>query len=299
METPASTTEIRKNIATYLILTLVFCLPVYYMCIRTGKLGGGIISYATIVMWCPAIAALLTCRIRKIPISSLGWKWGNTKYQIMAYCIPLLYAFIPYVIIWITGAGGFYNHEFVKEIGKGMGWELSDGLTIVLYVILMSSFGMVRSVGSALGEEIGWRGLLTPQLAKINSYTATSLWMGVIWSLYHYPLLLFSNYNTGGPKWLALTCFTIMIFACCFIFTWLRLKSGSLWTGVFLHASHNLFIQSIFTPFTTETGNTNYYIDEFGIALPVGSVVVACLFWGRRRGLPELRIENFDSSVNS
>ncbi len=293
METPASTTEIRKNIATYLILTLVFCLPVYYMCIRTGKLGGGIISYATIVMWCPAIAALLTCRIRKIPISSLGWKWGNTKYQIMAYCIPLLYAFIPYLIIWITGAGGFYNHEFV------MGWELSDGLTIVLYVILMSSFGMVRSVGSALGEEIGWRGLLTPQLAKINSYTATSLWMGVIWSLYHYPLLLFSNYNTGGPKWLALTCFTIMIFACCFIFTWLRLKSGSLWTGVFLHASHNLFIQSIFTPFTTETGNTNYYIDEFGIALPIATVVVAYFFWRKRKDLPELRIENSDSSVNT
>lgn len=299
METPASTTEICKNIATYLILTLFFCLPVYYMCIRTGKLGGGIISYATIVMWCPAIAALLTCRIRKIPISSLGWKWGNTKYQIMAYCIPLLYAFIPYLIIWITGAGGFYNHEFVKEIGKGMGWELSDGLTIVLYVILMSSFGMVRSVGSALGEEIGWRGLLTPQLAKINSYTATSLWMGVIWSLYHYPLLLFSNYNTGGPKWLALTCFTIMIFACCFIFTWLRLKSGSLWTGVFLHASHNLFIQSIFTPFTTETGNTNYYIDEFGIALPIATVVVAYFFWRKRKDLPELRIENSDSSVNT
>ena len=67
----------------------------------------------------------------------------------------------------------FYNREFVAEIGKGMGWNLPDGLTIILYVILMSSFGMVRSVGSALGEEIGWRGLLTPQLAKMNSYTAT------------------------------------------------------------------------------------------------------------------------------
>ncbi|CAM2899638.1 CPBP family intramembrane metalloprotease [Chryseobacterium flavum] len=287
-----SKSEIRKNIATYLVLTFLFCLPVYYMCIRTGKLGGGIISYATIIMWCPAIAALLTCRIRKIPVSSLGWKWGLTKYQLLAYLLPLSYVLIPYLVIWTSGAGGFYNHEFVAEIAKGMGWNLSDGLTIVLYIILMSSFGMVRSIGSALGEEIGWRGFLTPQLANISSYTATSLWMGVIWSLYHYPLLLFSNYNTGGPKWLALTCFTVMIFACCFIFTWLRMKSGSLWTAAILHASHNLFIQSIFTPLTVDTGHTNYFIDEFGIALPIAAVIVAWFFWRKRGELPDPNDEN-------
>lgn len=146
--------EIRKNVATYLILTLFFCLPVYYMCIRTGKLGGGIISYATIVMWCPAIAALLTCRIRRIPISSLGWKWGATRYQILAYCIPLLYSLIPYLMIWISGVGGFYEQKFVTEMAQGMGWNLPDILSIPLYILLMSSFGMVRSVGSALGEEV-------------------------------------------------------------------------------------------------------------------------------------------------
>ncbi|BAP32693.1 uncharacterized protein CHSO_3656 [Chryseobacterium sp. StRB126] len=260
------------------------------MCIRTGKLGGGIISYATIVMWCPAIAALLTCRLRNIPISSLGWKWGETKYQLLAYGIPLLYSLVPYLIIWISGAGHFYHQEFVTDMAKGMGWNLPDVWAIPLYILLMSSFGMVRSVGSALGEEIGWRGLLTPQLAKINSYTATSLWMGVIWSLYHYPLLLFSNYNTGGPKWLALTCFTVMIMASCFIFTWIRLKSGSLWTAAIFHASHNLFIQSIFTPLTADTGTTNYYIDEFGIALPIATVIVAYFFWRKRKELPEQKI---------
>ncbi|MDM1555823.1 MULTISPECIES: CPBP family intramembrane glutamic endopeptidase [Chryseobacterium] len=287
MENTFSKLQIRKNVATYLVFTLLFCLPVYYMCIRTGKLGGGIISYATIIMWCPAIAALLTCRIRKIPIPSLGWKWGPPKYQWWAYCIPLLYSFVPYLIIWMSGTGGFYNHEFVMEVSKGMGWDLPDGLVIPLYIVLMSSFGMVRSVGSALGEEIGWRGFLTPQLAKLNSYTSTSLWMGVIWSLYHYPLLLFSNYNTGGPQWLALICFTVMIFASCFIYTWLRLKSGSLWAAAIMHASHNLFIQSILTPLTVDTGNTNYYIDEFGIALPISTLIVAYFFWKKRNELPQ------------
>ncbi|MET7035881.1 type II CAAX endopeptidase family protein [Elizabethkingia miricola] len=295
--TLTSKPEIRKNIATYLGLTLLLCIPVYYMCIRTGQLGGGAISYAMIIMWCPAIAALLTCRIRKIPIASLGWKWGLTKYQLLAFAIPLLYSAVPYLVVWISGVGGFYNHEFVAETAKGMGWNLPDGLVIFLYILLMGSFGMIRSMSSALGEEIGWRGFLTPQLAKMNSYTSTSLWMGVIWSLYHYPLLLFSNYNTGGPKWLALICFTVMIFACCFIFTWFRMKSGSLWTGVILHASHNLFIQAILTPLTIDNGKTMYYIDEFGIGLPIATSIVAFYFWIKRKELPKLREDTSSSNT--
>jgi hypothetical protein len=65
----------------------------------------------------------------------------------------------------------------------------------------------------------------------------------------------------------------------------MQLKSGSLWTGVILHASHNLYIQAIFTPFTRDTGRTNWYIDEFGIVLPIVVSVVAVYFWRRRREL--------------
>lgn len=288
MENKPAQAETRKNIATFLVLTALFCLPVYYLCARTGSLGSGQspVSHALLIMWCPALGTLLTCRIRGIPISSLGWKWGLTKYQLLAYGLPFLYALVPYTVIWISGKGGFYNHEFVAKVNKGFGWSLPDGWAIVIFTLLAGVFGMARSLGSALGEEIGWRGFLTPQLAKINSYTATSLWMGLIWAIYHYPLLLFSNYNMGGPKWLALTCFTVMIVSSCFIFTWLRMKSGSLWTGAILHASHNLFIQVIFTPLTVDTGQTNYFIDEFGIGLPIATVITAYFFWRKRKELP-------------
>lgn len=58
--------------------------------------------------------------------------------------------------------------------------------------------------------------------------------------------------------------------------------SGSLWTGVILHATHNLFIQAIFTPLTKDTGKTAYYFDEFGIVLPVVTVAFAIYYWSRR-----------------
>ncbi|HGE5783149.1 MULTISPECIES: CPBP family glutamic-type intramembrane protease [Bacillus] len=42
--------------------------------------------------------------------------------------------------------------------------------------------------------------------------------------------------------------FTVSIFSVCLITTWLRMKSGSLWTGVMIHAAHNCFLQLLFDP---------------------------------------------------
>jgi membrane protease YdiL (CAAX protease family) len=141
---------------------------------------------------------------------------------------------------------------------------------------------MISSSASALGEEIGWRGFLVPELAKVTNFTGTALISGLIWSVWHYPVLIFGGYNAGTPAWYALICFTMMVVSISFVFAWMRLKSGSLWTGVFLHASHNLFIQSIFTPLTKNTGKTAYVIDEFGFALPLAAIFFALFFWKKR-----------------
>jgi membrane protease YdiL (CAAX protease family) len=93
---------------------------------------------------------------------------------------------------------------------------------------------------------------------------------------------VFADYNSGTPAWYGLSCFAVMVVSSSFIFTWFRLKSGSLWTAVLLHASHNLFIQAFFTPLTIDTGKTKYFYDEFGVVLPVITLLLAIYFWSRR-----------------
>lgn len=122
-------------------------------------------------------------------------------------------------------------------------------LTYLVLVFLFSSCFYFLVIW-ALGEEIGWRGFLVPELSKTVSFTGTALISGVVWALWHYPILIFADYNAGTATWYALTCFTVMVVAISFVFAWLRLKSGSLWTGALLHASHNLYVQNIFTPLT-------------------------------------------------
>jgi membrane protease YdiL (CAAX protease family) len=276
-------TSSRKPVFLYLVMTFALSSVFYTLIISSGHLGGGFGLYVVGLMWCPGLAGIVTTLILKRPLSSLGWRWGAAKYNLQSYLVPLLYAFIAYLIIWIMNWGGFYNEEFVNRAATAFGWKnVPDGVLILVYLVLGGTIGMVRSSASALGEEIGWRGFLVPELYKSLGYTKTSLLTGIIWSVWHYPILLFADYNSGTPAWYGLTCFTVLVISISFIFTWYRVKSGSLWTGVLLHASHNLFIQSFFTPLTRDTGNTRFYTDEFGVVLPAVGICFAIWYWIKR-----------------
>ena len=275
----------RVQVAQYLLFVFLFSSLFYFLSLKGGP-GGGRGMYILGLMWCPALAGMLTLRINGRSIADLGWKWGETKYQIQSWYIPLVYACVAYVIIWTLGFGGFGNPEYTNALVTTMHLGGPPWISVVVGIVLTGAYGLIRSVASGLGEEIGWRGFLVPELSRTMSFTATAFVSGIIWSVWHYPLLVFGSYNNGTPTWYGLTCFTVMVVALSFVFAWIRLKSGSLWTGAILHGSHNLYVQAIFTPMTRNTGKTAWYIDEFGIVLPLLAVVLAVYFWTKRRELP-------------
>ncbi|MBL0171023.1 MAG: CPBP family intramembrane metalloprotease [Gemmatimonadaceae bacterium] len=277
-----STADNRRAIGTYLVLVFGLSSIFYALIIHAGQIGAANGAYVQGLMWCPGIAALLTCRRMGRSARSLGWTW-KPGFQVASYVIPVAYATAAYVLVWLSGLGGFPNHAVLDQIAKVAGWgTMPAGLTLACYVLLRGTVGMVTSTATALGEEIGWRGFLVPELAKVTSFTGTAFISGLIWAVWHFPLLLFADYNNGTPAWYGLSCFLVLVVAISFVFAWMRLKSGSLWTGAFLHAAHNLWIQSIFTPLTTDTGRTKWVIDEFGFMLPLVAIFVAMYFWRRR-----------------
>jgi membrane protease YdiL (CAAX protease family) len=276
----------RVQVLTYLVIVFAFSSVFYFLILHSGSLGNGRGLYVLGLMWCPALAGMLTLRLNGRSISDLGWKWGETKYQVRSWYIPILYASIAYAIIWIFHFGAFGNPEYYDSLTKTMHLGGSPWISIVMGIVLTGTYGMIRSVSSALGEEIGWRGFLVPELSKTTSFTATSLISGIVWSLWHYPILIYGDYNAGTPTWYGLTCFTVMVISISFVFAWMRLQSGSLWTGAILHGSHNLYIQGIFTPLTRNTGKTAWFIDEFGCVLPLVAIAFAIYFWSKRRELP-------------
>jgi len=272
-----------KKIALFYGFTLLFSNIFNAFELYAGKMDAGGLLYVTGAMWSPAAAALLTKRLFGESIADLPWKWGGAGYAWLAYLIPIAYALPVYLIAWLKPVGGFLEPGFVQRTAAQFGWtRFPASITLVLFIVLTATLGLVGKTSRALGEEIGWRGFLVPELNKVVGFTGVSIISGLMWAAYHFLVLLFGNYNNGGPAWYSLTCFTLMVVADSFILAWLTLRSKSLWPAAIFHGSHNLFIQSIFTPLTRETGMSKYIIDEFGIGLVI-TVGIAAILIGRPR----------------
>lgn len=279
--------EVRRGIGIYLLLTLAFSSIFYYLILSAGTLGAGGGRYVLGLMWSPGLAALLTRLLLQKNLRGMGWGWGATRYQALSYLLPLGYAAVVYLPVWLFGLGAF-NSDFLFRVAVRYGLQQwSPAATLAFFLLLAGTVGVLGSCVSALGEEIGWRGFLVPELAKITSFTRTAWLSGAIWAVWHFPAILFADYRTTTPAAYALACFSVMVLSISFLFAWLRLRSGSLWTGMLLHASHNLFIQAVFDPLTKDTGITNYLIGEFGAGLAVVGALVGFLFWRQRRQLPD------------
>jgi uncharacterized protein len=92
--------------------------------------------------------------------------------------------------------------------------------------------------GSALGEEIGWRGYVLPRLQTRMSALSASLILAPIWALWHLPLWL-QGKSFQTPTLFA--GFVVSAFALSILLTWVyNSTGGSLLLVVLLHATVNL-----------------------------------------------------------
>jgi membrane protease YdiL (CAAX protease family) len=273
----------RKKIGRIVtFLTLTFGLStIFYVLIITG--GEGIDPWVLPLMMCPAVSAILTKLIFDRNLKDLGWKPGPAKWLGLAYLLPILYGAVVYGIVWLARQGGFTT-EVVAGVASELGMsDASPVQMVVVYALLMGTIVFLRnSLPGAFGEELGWRGFLFPELQRMVSFTTASLIGGVVWVLFHLPLILFSDYNSTAPRAFAVVMFFISAIAHTFVNNWLRARSGSVWPAVFLHASHNIFFLNVFDPLMARYPLTDFFVTEFGVGLMVINVLMALYVWAHR-----------------
>jgi membrane protease YdiL (CAAX protease family) len=259
-----TTNNLIKRIITYLILVFVISAIFDYLIFRGGGLEGDAQILALPLMWSPAVAALITTSIFQRNLRGLGLGLAKPRYFLIGYLLPIVYAGIAYSVVWLSGLGGVDP----TILGANPWMGLLNKLTL----------GVLQAALLALGEEIGWRGFLVPHLAKLNSFTRTALISGIIWGVWHIPLIIGGGYSSGAPTWYAILCFTFDIVGMAFAFAWLRLSSGSIWPAVLMHGVHNLFIQGVLDAITVNNGNTRFFTTEFGLGLAIMGLVVGLVF---------------------
>jgi membrane protease YdiL (CAAX protease family) len=276
----------------FLSLVVVLAAFSYFLIFTAGNDDDQTGGFA-LLQFSPAISAIVTKLVYQRNVRGLGWRWGKTRYQIAGWLLPLALGLVGFGLVWLT-VGGFYDEAWIAETRNGiadtLGLTASSPYVVMLIVLLVGgTVGLLLPGLFAFGEELGWRGFLVPELYKHVNFTKTALISGLIWSVYHYPLVIgLEAEELGVNTAYLLIMATVGGIGLSTIMAWLRLKSGSVWTAVFFHAALNSYNQGVFENLTETTSNlTNYISGEFGLMMSLVAAFAGYLFWRKRDALPQ------------
>lgn len=128
------------------------------------------------------------------------------------------------VIIGVMGIliGYLYNNNFFNE------------QSFQPFYIFIPAFLSAIFFGGI--EEFGWRGVLLPELLKKHGYIFSTVTVGIIWGVWHLPLF----YILGTTQYeMFFPIFLFLSIGLSAIFTWLYVKTNSIFLCVIFHASFN------------------------------------------------------------
>lgn len=275
----------RQGLAIYFAIVIIVSAVLEWLVIRTGSLehSGGLIFA---LMWTPTLASIVARVALKEGIRDVSFRLGGRlglQSLLIAWLFPVLVGFIAYGIAWSMGIAA-WAPPAAGEVASIQ----SPVVRMAARLGLALTIGQVSSAVSAAGEEFGWRGYMLTRLVTLFGPWALPL-SGVIWGLWHVPLILSGIYATGPNPWTSALLFMVALTAGGVLIGWLRLRSGSVWPAVLAHASWNVVIQGVFdwaTPASGPGEPAAVWIGESGY-LVVATLALAAILVMAWRFRPE------------
>jgi len=220
-----------------------------------GKLGSGAFTAMTVLcMFTPAIAALVTQKlIWKEPLCDLGLKTPRIQWLAMAWLLPVLLVIVALTlslaapgVSLITGFDGLIAKlgEMLppQDVAK-VRTQLEHTILAKPGVLLLLSLAQVLIAGptinavAALGEELGWRGLLLHELSPLG-FWRSSLVIGFFWGLWHLPVIV-NGYNYPGHPVAGPIMMILLTMLVSPLMGYVRLRAESVFAAAVFHGTFN------------------------------------------------------------
>ncbi|RCK71074.1 CPBP family intramembrane metalloprotease [Desertihabitans brevis] len=223
-------TSLRRHpLATFLVLA--FGLPWLVWVPRALGVPVGVLD--PLSTWLVAVAAVLAAllsggraALRDLGRRLLRWRAGWVWYAVVLVGPALFTLLVTGVVVLL---GGRWADTAPPLLVQGS-WAL------------LLAFLLVATLTDGLGEEVAWRGFALPRLLERLRPVPASLLLGLVWGLWHLPLL----WTEGRvlyqqPLWLLL----LDITAKSVLFTWVFVHTdGSVLLAALFHAATNVFVVS-------------------------------------------------------
>jgi uncharacterized protein len=183
--------------------------------------------------WVPAIAALLAAAltggrdaVRDLGARLVRWRVGWQWYLVVILGPAAFSLAVAGIYVLLGGSWAAAAPPSLREA------------PLLLLPLLL----VILTLTDGLGEELAWRGFALPRLLTRYNALVASLVLGVLWGLWHLPLVWTEGATMyQQPVWL----FLLDITAKSVLFTWVFLHTrGSVLLAMLLHAATNLFVVS-------------------------------------------------------
>ena len=263
----------KKQVIRYLLWTFAVAYAVQfgaaYLYNRVNLLIGQLVIAAS--MAAPTLGALFS----GVSLKKMGW-----KLPVRQNVGTILTAWFAPAVLTALGAGLYFlffpGHFDVTGayVSASAGPEAlrqmeEQGLTYPAYLLISAVsavvYAPVINTFLALGEEIGWRGFLYPQLKARFGRRKGWLLGGVIWGAWHWPLIWLIGYEYGAAAGNKAGYFGFpvvgMLLFCAVTPAWgilhdrLYEKSGSIWVPALFHGAINAAASLPLAVCLTDTGS--------------------------------------------
>lgn len=209
-----------NTIRMYLILTFLIMGICWGTCLVCSLFGIFLTAMPVLYIpfliggWSPTIAAFWVMRKTNCVSGFKDWlsKTFDWKQSLWKYAAAVVFAAIFFCCLCAVS-----------------GYSVGAPLFAVVFMIPPMLF-----MGGL--EEVGWRGLLQPELEKRLGFTLATLVVSLIWWLWHLPLFYINGVSQYGTDFLE---FGINILGLSFALAALKKTTGSTWLCVFLHCLVN------------------------------------------------------------
>lgn len=246
----------RRGLAVYFAIVVVLSAAIEGFVILNPHLDGLIAG----LMLVPALASVAARLALKEGFADVSFRFGGRRgWGAIGFSLvfPVVVGLIAYGIAWTGGLARFDP----QPVG---------GLLVSFFI------GVLVSLVVVSGEEIGWRGYMLTRLIDAG-VPRPVLASGLIWGLWHVPLVLAGVYAAGPSPAFSAALIMVSITSFGYVIARLRLETGSVWPAVVLHAAWNSIIQGPFDGATTGAGAT-LWVGESGVLTALVLVVAAVVF---------------------
>ena len=215
---------------------------------------GNIAAYSPILafsMFAPMLAVLLV----KGKLKGMGWKprlKGNIRWILAAWFLPALLGTLGAALYFLLVPAALdtgYSTLYATLGEAGVAQLEASGLSIPRYAaiscVVALSYAPWLNMLFAVGEEAGWRGAMYPLLKSRFGKVKGRILGGIIWGVWHWPIMLLSGYEYGMVYWGAPVTgpllFCLIATAMGIILDYLYEKTGCIWVPALCHGAINAF----------------------------------------------------------